>query len=141
MERFFSREKRARFDTIYPYKDFAKRIRKLKKELVYKIRVLKKKKKRIVGYGAPARGSVMLNYCDFGPRTIDYIVDSISYKQGRMIPGKHIPIFPEKKLESDRPDYVFLLAWNFADEILNKQKKFRKQGGKFIIPIPELRIV
>ena len=71
---------------------------------------------------------------------MDYIADSIPYKQGKYTPGTHIPIYPENRLETDTPDYALLMAWNFADEILRKQIKYRERGGQFIITIPYLRI-
>ena len=87
------------------------------------------------------KSSTLLNYCRIGPETLDYIVDSIPYKQGKYTPGMHIPIYPEAKLLEDMPDYTLFLAWNFADEIIKKQAEYRKRGGKFILAIPKLAIV
>ncbi len=123
------------------YLKFRRKVDKVRHELVQLLWGLRLKNKQIVGYGASAKGNVMLNYCRIGPETLDYIVDSISYKQGKFTPGMHIPIFPEAKLIKDQPEYTLLLAWNFADEIIKKQAEYRKKGGKFILAIPKLRIV
>ncbi len=123
------------------YLKFRRNVDRVRHELVQLLWKLKSKDKKVIGYGASAKGNVMLNYCRIGPETLDYIVDSISYKQGKFTPGMHIPIFPETKLLEDQPDYVLLLAWNFADEIIKKQEEFRKRGGKFIVSIPKLKIV
>jgi SAM-dependent methyltransferase len=123
------------------YLKFRRRVDRVRHELVQLLWKLKLKNKKVIGYGASAKGNVMLNYCRIGPETLDYIVDSIPYKQGKYTPGTHIPIYPEKKLLEDQPDYVLLLAWNFADEIIKKQEAFRKKGGKFIVSIPRLKVV
>lgn len=137
---FLTEEKLKKLDTIIPYKDFGRRVKVIRRDLVNYLKRLKKQGKRIVGYGASAKGNVLLNYCHIGPELLDYIVDSISYKQGRFTPGTHIPIYPESRLDKDTPDFALLLAWNFADEILQKQIKYRERGGQFIITIPYLRI-
>lgn len=123
------------------YLKFRKRVDKIRHELVQLLWGLRLKNKKVVGYGASAKGNIILNYCRIGPETLDYIVDSISYKQGKFTPGMHIPIFPEAKLLEDQPDYTLLLAWNFADEIIKKQTEYRKKGGKFIFALPKLTIV
>lgn len=123
------------------YLKFRRKVDKIRHELVQQLWALRLKNKRIVGYGASAKGNVMLNYCRIGPETLDYIVDSIPYKQGKFTPGMHIPIFPESKLLEDQPDYALLLAWNFTDEIIKKQSEYRKRGGKFILAVPKLTIV
>lgn len=123
------------------YLKFRRKVDKVRHELVQQLWNLRLKGKTIVGYGASAKGNVMLNYCRIGPETLDYIVDSIPYKQGKFTPGMHIPIYPESKLLEEQPDYTLLLAWNFADEIIKKQAEYRKRGGKFILAIPKLTIV
>lgn len=134
-------EKRRKLLSPETYLKFRRKVDKVRHELVQYLWNLRLKGKRIVGYGASAKGNVMLNYCRIGPETLDYIVDSISYKQGKFTPGMHIPIYPELKLLEDQPDYTLLLAWNFADEIIKKQAEYRKRGGKFILAIPKLTIV
>ncbi|MBI2051388.1 methyltransferase domain-containing protein [Candidatus Roizmanbacteria bacterium] len=122
------------------YDEFARRVAGIKRDLMEYLKSLKSQRKRIVGYGAAAKGNVLLNYCGVTSELLSYIVDSIPYKQGRYTPGTHIPIYPEARLAKDRPDYTLLLAWNFADEILKKQVKYRENGGQFIITIPYLRV-
>jgi len=123
------------------YLKFRRKVDKVRHELVQLLWRLRLDNKQIVGYGASAKGNIILNYCRIGPETLDYIVDSIPYKQGKFTPGMHIPIYPESKLLKDQPDYTLLLAWNFADEIIKKQAEYRKRGGKFILAIPKLTIV
>lgn len=123
------------------YLKFRRKVDRVRHELVQLLWKLRLEKKRIIGYGASAKGNIILNYCRIGPETLDYIVDSIPYKQGKYTPGMHIPIFPEDKILSDKPEYTLLLAWNFADEIIKKQSKYREKGGKFILAIPQLTVV
>lgn len=123
------------------YDQFSIRVNILKNELKTLLLKLRQEKKQIVGYGAAAKGNVLTNFFDVGTDLMDYIVDSTPYKQGFLNPGKHIPIYPEKKLLEDQPDYALILAWNFADEIIEKQSAYIKKGGKFIIPIPGIKIV
>lgn len=123
------------------YLKFRRKVDRVRHELVQLLWKLRLDNKQIVGYGASAKGNIILNYCRIGPETLDYIVDSIPYKQGKFTPGMHIPIFPESRLLKDKPAYTLLLAWNFADEIIKKQTEYRKRGGKFILAIPKLKIV
>jgi len=120
---------------------FAKRVASLKVELTNLINKLKSEGKTIVGYGAPAKGTVLLNYCGLSTDTIDYLIDSTPAKQNHFVPGMKIPIYPPEKLREDQPDYALLLAWNHQKEIIDKEETFRKAGGKFIIPIPEIKII
>jgi len=128
-----------KLDRREAYDEFARRVKIIKRDILEYLKRLKTQGKKIVGYGAAAKGNVFLNYCSITTRLLDYIVDSIPYKQGRYTPGTHIAIYPERKLQKDAPDYALLLAWNFADEILQKQLKYREKGGQFIITIPYLR--
>lgn len=123
------------------YLKFRRKVDRVRHELVQLLWRLRLENKQIVGYGASAKGNIILNYCRIGPETLNYIVDSIPYKQGKFTPGMHIPIYPESKLLKDQPDYTLLLAWNFANEIIKKQTEYRKKGGKFILAIPKLTIV
>lgn len=122
------------------YDEFARRVKMIKRDTLDYLKRLKQQGKKIVGYGAAAKGNVFLNYCGITTKLLDYIVDSIPYKQGRYTPGTHIAIYPERKLIKEMPDYTLILAWNFADEILRKQIKYREKGGQMIITIPYLRI-
>jgi len=98
---------------------------------------------RIVGLGAPAKGVILLNYCGIGPLDIEYIVDSTELKQGRFLPGVHVPVRSEEALaEDNRPiDYFLLLAWNFQEAILKKIEPYRNAGARVIVPFPKLRVV
>lgn len=134
-------EKAKRLDTIVPFGDFAKRTYLKREELNEILKQLKAQGKRIVGYGAAAKGNVLTNFFRIGPDLLDYIVDSIPYKQGLYTPGLHIPIYPETKLLEDMPDYALIFAWNFADEIVKKNSEYCKKGGKFITTIPTIKIL
>ena len=123
------------------YEGFANRVLALKHELLNVLHELKQKGKRIAAYGASAKGSTLLNFFELADETFEFVADRSTYKQGRLTPGTHIPIVPPKSLVEKMPDYTVLLTWNFADEILAQQKEYREKGGKFIIPIPTVKIV
>ncbi len=95
----------------------------------------------MAGYGAPAKGNTLLSYCGIGPDLLPYTVDKNPLKVSRFTPGTHIPVLPTSVIEERRPDYLFLLAWNFADEIMCQQKRFAARGGRFIVPVPHARVV
>lgn len=123
------------------YQDFAQKVESLKIQLVGLLGRLKAEGKSIAAYGAAAKGSTLLNYFGIDREVIDFVVDRSTYKQGRYMPGVHIPIFSPAHLLEVQPDYVLMLSWNFTEEIIQQQTEFRMRGGKFIIPIPEIKIV
>ena len=134
-------EKERHLDRFEPYAEFGSRVSKLREDLLQVLRKLKSQGKRLAGYGAPAKGNTLLNYCKIGTDILDYIVDKSPLKQNLYTPGMHIPVYGVEKLLQDRPDFVLILAWNFADEIMRQQGAYSRQGGKFILPIPVPRIV
>ena len=123
------------------YNTFGERVDALRTELRQTLQDLKAQGKSIAAYGASAKGSTLLNYFGLGPDLLDFVADRSTYKQGKLSPGQHIPIVPPEKLVEAQPDYVLLLTWNFAEEILTQQQAYRDAGGQFIIPIPAIEIV
>jgi len=127
---------------ISPYLDFAKRVEENREGLVKLLKGLKSQGKRIVGYAAASKGTIVQNYCGIGPDILDYISDSTPMKQGLYTPGEHIPIVsPEIFHQDDGVDYALLGAWNHAREIMGKEQDFLRRGGKFITHLPTPRIL
>ncbi len=123
------------------YTQFAKKVSDNKEALLGLLKELRSQGKKIVGYGAPAKGNTLLNYLGVGIETLDFITDTTPSKQGLYAPGSHIPILPPNVLVSAKPDYILLLSWNYAEEILKKEGGLREAGVKFIIPVPKVKII
>ena len=123
------------------YRDFAGRVEQVKDSLRRLLADLKGRGARIAAYGAAAKGSTLLNYCGIGQELLDFVVDRSPHKQGRYMPGVHLPIYAPQKLLEAMPDYTVLLTWNFADEILAQQAEYRQRGGHFIIPVPQPKVI
>lgn len=123
------------------YADFAGRVSALREDLLALLRKLKGEGKSIAAYGASAKGSTLLNFFGIGREFLDYVVDRSTEKQGRYTPGTKLEILAPEHVLADRPDYLLLLSWNFLDEVLAQQAAYRAAGGKFIVPVPNVRVV
>ncbi len=128
-------------DRFEAYRRFGTKVERLRGELLDLLGELKAQRRSIAVYGASAKGSTLLNYFGIGRETLDFVADRSTVKQGLYTPGTRLPICSPEKLLEDMPDYVLLLTWNFAEEILAQQEEYRRRGGRFIIPIPELKVV
>lgn len=134
-------EKEFGLDSIDTYKDFSLKIAKLKLDLLDFVIQVKKEGKKVVGYGAPAKGNTLLNYCGIYSDLISFTVDRNPYKQGRYLPGTHIPIMHPDEISTEKPDYVLLLPWNLKEEIMKQMAHIKEWGAKFVVPIPEFQVV
>lgn len=140
-DEWIARERKAGMFERETYDRVALRTRDIRRNLVELLTKLKGEGRKLAGYGAPAKGNTLLNYCAIGPDTLAFLADRNELKHGRYSPGMHIPIVSTEQIARDKPDYLLILAWNFSDEIMLQQEHFRSGGGKFIVPIPEPRIV
>jgi len=123
------------------FEGFASRVESLRAELVALLHGLEAQGHRLAAYGAAAKGSTLLNYVGIGGDVLEFVADRSEHKQGLYLPGVRLPVVPPERLLEEMPDEVLLLAWNFADEILEQQAEYRRRGGRFLIPIPEPRLV
>lgn len=133
-------EAREGFTDLDKYRSFEKEVQETKCRLLEFLISAKRKGKTIVGYGAPAKGNTLLNYCGVGGDFIDYTVDRSLQKQGCFLPGTHIPIFSPERIKDTKPDYLLILPWNIKDEVMEQMAHIREWGGQFVTPIPEVRI-
>ena len=134
------KKKKIGLDNFNTFKKFAKRVKNSKKKLVSLVKKIKKNNNKIISYGATYKSTTVFNYCKIDTRYIHYVTDTTFNKQGKFTPGTHIPIISPEIGFNESVDYAFLGAWNFKREILNKEKKFIKRGGKFITHVPEVKI-
>jgi SAM-dependent methyltransferase len=123
------------------YREFTAQVEETKRSLLQLLIDLKRQGKRIAGYGAPGKGNTLLNYCGIRTDFLDFTVDRNPYKQGRFLPGTHIPILAPEEIGRRKPDFVMILPWNFKDEIMAQMAGIREWGGRFIVPIPRATIV
>lgn len=139
---FIKKEQELQFDNIKTYKNYSQNVAKTKSDLLHLLNSLKKDNKTIAGYGASGRGTTIMNYCGLDKTYLDYVIDDAPAKQGAFTPGTHLEIKSSEVLsERNRPDYVVLFAWSFVDEIKKKNKAFLESGGKFLVPLPNVRIL
>src|ERR1700749_657039 len=131
-------EERAGFSSPSGYESFARQVRETKMALVEFLLEAAKQGKSVAGYGAPGKSATLLHYCGIGNVLIAYTVDRSPYKQGRFLPGNHIPIFHPDRIRETRPDYVVILPWNLKDEIMEQLRFIREWGGRFVVPIPKV---
>lgn len=134
------KEIQAGLDGIKVYARFAERVKDTKRKLLTFLIDAKHKGKHIVGYGAAAKGNTLLNYCGIRGDFLDYVVDVSPHKQNHLLPGTRLPILAPEQIRVTRPDYVLVLPWNIKDEIQDKMAHIREWGGKFVVPIPEVKI-
>ncbi|MFB6188833.1 MAG: class I SAM-dependent methyltransferase [Halapricum sp.] len=128
-------------DERTPYEEFAERVERTRERITSLLDSLVEDGASIVGYGAPAKGNVLLNYCDIGPEFLAYLLDTTPAKQGTYSPGTNIPVRSPEAFHEEPPEYAFLLAWNYKDDILENEAAYREAGGQFIVPIPYVNIV
>src|SRR5438093_1405392 len=130
----------AGLDRLETYASFTEQVHETKRRLLEFLIGTKRRGKRIAGYGAPGKGNTLLNYCGIGTDFLEYTVDRNPYKQGRFLPGTHIPIHPPEKIGETRPDYLLILPWNLKDEIMEQMSHIRSWGGQFVVPIPDVKV-
>jgi SAM-dependent methyltransferase len=129
-------EQEARLHTLEPYRGFQERTQEVKHCLLELLIAARHAGKRIVGYGAAAKGNTLLNYCGIGRDLIDYVVDRSPHKQNKFLPGSHLPVVNPERISETRPDYLLILPWNIRDEVMQQNQHIRVWGGKFMVPIP-----
>jgi SAM-dependent methyltransferase len=136
-----AREVAAGFDRLTGYLSFAGQVHETKRKLLDVLIAIKRSGASLAGYGAPGKGNTLLNYCGLRTDFLDYTVDRNPYKHGKFLPGTRIPIFPPDVIGEARPDYLLILPWNLKDEIMEQMSGIRAWGGRFVVPIPEVRVL
>lgn len=134
------RETHAGLQGMEYYRNFNEQVKETKRKLLSFLIQARREGKSVVGYGAPGKGNTLLNYCGIRTDLLDYTVDRNPYKQGKYLPGTHIPICHPDKIHETRPDYVLILPWNFKEEIMAQNAFIREWGGQFVVPIPEAKV-
>lgn len=136
-----SHEVTAGFTRIEHYSCFGERVKETKRKLLEFLIQARREGKTVAGYGAPGKGNTLLNYCGIRMDVLHYTVDRNPYKQGKFLPGTHIPILHLDKIRQTKPDYILILPWNLKDEICQQLSYIREWGGKLVVPIPELEVL
>ncbi|HET6444632.1 MAG TPA: class I SAM-dependent methyltransferase, partial [candidate division Zixibacteria bacterium] len=135
-----TREQQAGVTEMTYYSAFGEQVKETKRKLLAFLIQAKREGKSIAGYGAPGKGNTLLNYCGIQTDFLDFTVDRNPYKQGKFLPGTHIPIHHPDMIAEKQPDYVVVLPWNFKDEIMEQEAYIRSWGGQFVVPIPEVKV-
>ena len=138
--RLRDRELAAGLDRLETYASFTEQVHETKRRLLEFLIAVRRRGKRVVGYGAPGKGNTLLNYCGIRTDFLEYTVDRNPYKHGRFLPGTHIPIYPPDRFGETKPDYVLILPWNLKDEIMEQMSYIRSWGGQFVVPIPDVKV-
>jgi len=141
VQKLLNTELSKKMSTIEFYDDFQEKANKIKYDLLQFLIKQKLNGKKVIAYGAAAKGNTLLNYCGIKKDLISFIVDASPFKQGKFLPGSHIPINNENKIKKIKPDFIIILPWNIKDEIIEQLKYIKEWGCKFVIPIPKLRII
>ncbi len=141
VERLLAKERDAGLDRLEIYRHFSERVHEVKRDLLEFLIEARRAGHRVVGYGAPAKGNTLLNFCGVGTDFIEYTVDRSPHKQGRFLPGTHIPVHSPERIAQTKPDYVLILPWNLQDEIMEQMTHIRGWGGRFVVPIPRLAVL
>jgi len=136
-----SKELEVGLDKLETYLSFREKVKATKRQLLSFLIDIKNQGKSLVGYGAPAKGNTLLNYCGIRTDLLDYTVDRSPHKQGLFLPGTHIPICHPDKIMETKPDYLLILPWNLKDEIIEQMSHIREWGGKFVVPIPQVKVI
>ena len=141
VKRLLAKERDAGLDRLEIYRHFSERVHEVKRDLLEFLIEARRAGHRVVGYGAPAKGNTLLNFCGVGTDFIEYTVDRSPHKQGRFLPGTHIPVHSPERIAQTKPEYVLILPWNLQDEIMEQMTHIRSWGGRFIVPIPRLTVL
>ena len=141
IKNLLDREIEAGLDKVDCYFAFGERVKDIKRGILDFFNNIRREGKTIVGYGAPAKGNTLLNYCGIKTDFLDYTVDLNPHKQNKYLPGSHIPIYAPDRIRETRPDFVFILPWNLKDEIIDQISYVREWGGKFVVPIPKIQVM
>jgi SAM-dependent methyltransferase len=134
---YLQAERQAGLDRFDYYAGFSARVARIRSDLVALLARLKREGARIAGYGAAAKGTILLNYAAIGREMLEFVADRNVHKQGRYMPGVRLPIVAPARILEEQPDYLLILPWNFKDEIMEQQAEYRRRGGRFIVPVPE----
>ena len=141
VEKVLNDERQANLDSLSGYQNFSEKVAKVKEDLLAFLETARSEGKTVVGYGAPAKGNTLLNFCGVGPDSIQYTVDRSPYKQDHLLPGVHIPVHAPEHIDTTKPDYVLILPWNLQEEIMQQLSHIKDWGGQWVVPIPELQIL